>query len=108
MKTAQLIFRFLCLAVAVVQFGILVNKAFLEVDYFETTDIEFSDSDNSESDSENSLEEVPVLSFLCDNLFISQDFNFAFLLTRKKIHFLRKKIVSQTPSVPFSPPELEI
>lgn len=108
MKTAQLIFRLLCLAVAVIQFGILVNRAFLEVDYFETTDIEFSDTDNNESDSENSLEEVPVLSFLCDNLFISQDLNFAFRLTRKKIHFLSRKLVSLTQSVPFSPPELEV
>lgn len=108
MKLAQFIFRFLCLAVALLQFGILVNKAFLEVDNFETTDIEFSDSDNSESDSENSLEEVPVLSFLCDNLFTSQDLNFTFLLTRNKIHFLSRKLVSQTQSVPFSPPELEV
>lgn len=108
MKTAQLIFRLLCLAVAVLQFGILVNKAFLEVDYFESTDIEFSDSDNSESDSENSIEEAFVLSFSCDNLFISQELNFAFLLKRNKIHFLSRKLVSQTQSVPFSPPELEV
>jgi hypothetical protein len=108
MKIAQLIFRFLCLAVAVLQFGILVNKAFLEVENFETTDIEFSDTDNSESDTGDTEEEVLVLSILCDNLFISQDLNFAILLNEKKIHFLSKKIVSQTPSVPFSPPELEV
>lgn len=108
MRLAQFIFRFLSLAFAVLQFGILVNKAFLEVENFETTDIEISDSDNSESDSENSLEEIPVLSFLSDNFFISHDSNFFFLVKKNKIHFLSRKIVSLTQSVPFSPPELKV
>lgn len=108
MKLAQFIFRFLCLAVAVLQFGILVNKAIIEVDYFETIDIEFSDSDNSESDTEEKEDEILVLTFVSDNFFISQDSNSSFHVKKNKIHFLRKKIVSQTQSVPFSPPELEV
>jgi hypothetical protein len=108
MKIAQFVFRFLCLALAVFQFGIFVNEAFLEVDSFETNDIEVSDSDFGESDSENPEEEVPVLSFFSNNLFISQDLNFALLLKRNKIHFQSRKLVSQTQSVPFSPPEFLI
>jgi len=108
MKIAQFIFRFLCLALAVFQFGILVNEAFLEVDSFETNDIEVSDSDFGESDSENPEEEVPVLSFFSDNLFIHQDLNFSFFSKKIKIHSLSQKLVTQTQSVPYSPPEIEV
>jgi len=55
----------------VLQLGILVNEAFLEVDSFETNDIEVSDSDFGESDSENLEENVPVLSFFSDNWYIN-------------------------------------
>ncbi len=108
MKFIQLIFRFLCVAVAIFQFGILVNNAFLEIDTFETTNVEFSDSDFGDSDLENSEEEVPVLSFFCDNFFVCNDWNFLFDSKKIKIHFPSRKLVSHTQSVPFSPPELEV
>jgi hypothetical protein len=108
MKIAQFIFRFLCLALAVFQFGILVNEAFLEVDSFETNDIEVSDSDFGESDSENLEEDVPVLSFFNDNLYLYQDLNFSFFSKKIKIHSLSQKLVTQTQSVPYSPPEIEV
>lgn len=108
MKIAQLIFRFLCLALAAFQFGILVNEAFLEVDSFETNDIEVSDSDFGESDSENLEEDVPVLSFFNDNLYLYQDLNFSFFSKKIKIHSLSQKLVTQTQSVPYSPPEIEV
>lgn len=108
MRIAQFIFRFLCLALAVFQFGILVNEAFLEVDSFETNDIEVSDSDFGESDSENLEEDVPVLSFFNDNLYLYQDLNFSFFSKKIKIHSLSQKLVTQTQSVPYSPPEIEV
>ena len=108
MRIAQFIFRFLCLALAVFQFGILVNEAFLEVDSFEANDIEVSDSDFGESDSENPEEEVPVLSFFSDNWYINQGLHFSFLSKKINIHTPSLKLVTQTQSVPYSPPELEV
>lgn len=108
MKLVQFLFRVLCFTVAVFLFGNLLNKAIVEIENFETSTIEQSYSDIGDSDPENPEEEGPVFSFFDDNLFIYQDFYIASLLNKINIHSPSRKLVSQTQSVPYSPPELEV
>ena len=108
MKFAQLLFRVLCLAVAVLQFGVLVNKALLEVDSFATIEIEITDSDFEVSNSEDMEQEILAFSIYSDDLFFNQDIDSYITLNKITCHTPSRRIISETQSVPYSPPELEV
>jgi hypothetical protein len=106
MKFAQFLFRFLCLAVAIFQFGILINKAILENDNLEVNEIELSDSD--ESDTENQEEEMTFLGFSSRPILMYQDLDITSNSKKIKIYSPCRKLISETQSVPYSPPELKV
>lgn len=104
MKFAQLLFRILCLTVAIFQFGILINKAILENDNLEANEIELSDSD--ESDTENQEEEITFLACGSVLVFMSPEIDNSIFSEKIKIYNPCRKLISETQSVPYSPPEL--
>ena len=108
MKIAQFCFRFFCLAVAIIQLGIMLNNAILDIDNFETNNIELSDSDSNEPDLEDKEEENNLLSFDSHQLFLIQSLDVTIHLKKIKFSNPTRKLLSETQSVPFSPPELKV
>ncbi len=108
MKFAQLFFRFLCLVLAIFQFGVLLNNSILDFESLENIKIQFTDSDSGESDTEYSEEEIMYLTFYPQNVYLNLEIDLS--SAKKNINFLipSKKIISETQSVLYSPPELSV
>jgi hypothetical protein len=108
MKIAQFCFRFFCFAVAIIQLGIMLNNAILDIDNFETNNIELSDSDSNEPDLEDKEEENNLLSVDSHQLFLIQNIDVTICLKKIKFSNPNCKLLSEIQSVPFSPPDLKV